>query len=234
VRSFVQPIVKELGWSPKSGESSDDRDLRAEALTTLLIAGNDLSVAREARKLVGRNLAGKLTLDPQLRETLIMIAAREGDAALYERYLKAQRNAATPDDQYLFRFALAAFRNPELRRRTFEWTLSDEMRNQDAGWLMGNVVYTRYGTDRAGSWRWIEENWPRIQKKVPEPMQGDVVSAAGVLCDRESLARVKAFIEANPVPSAERRNAQSLERIAQCAALKEIQSAKLQEWIAQR
>ncbi|HEV7241625.1 MAG TPA: M1 family metallopeptidase [Thermoanaerobaculia bacterium] len=234
VRSYVQPIVKELGWSPKSGESSDQRDLRAEALATLLIAGNDLSVAREARKLVERNLAGKLTLDPQLRKTLIMIAAREGDAALYDRLLKAQRNAVTPDDQYLFRFALAAFRNPELRRRTFEWTLTDEMRNQDAGWLMGNVVYARYGTDRAGSWRWIEENWPRIQKKVPEPMQGDVVAAAGVLCDRESLARVKAFIEAHPVPSAERRNAQSLERIAQCAALKEIQSTKLHEWIARR
>ena len=234
VRSYVQPIVKELGWSPKNGESSDDRDLRAEALTSLLIAGNDLSVAREARKLVERNLAGKLALDPQLRETLIMLAAREGDAALYDRLLKAQRNAATPDDQYIFRFALAAFRNPELKRRTLEWTLSDEMRNQDAGWLMGNVVYTRYGTDRVGSWRWIEENWPRIQKKVPEPMQGDVAAAAGVLCDRESLARVKAFIEAHPVPSAERRNAQSLERIEQCAALREIQSAKLHEWVGGR
>lgn len=231
VRSYVQPIVKQLGWTPKSGESSDDRDLRAEALATLLIAGNDLSVAREARKLVERNLAGKLTLDPQLRETLVMLAAREGDAALYDRLLKAQRSAATPDDQYLFRFALGAFRNPELKRRTFEWALSDEMRNQDAGWLMGSVVYTRYGTDRVAGWRWIEENWPRIRNKVPEPMQGDVVAVASVLCDRESLARVKAFIAANPIPSAERRNAQSLERIAQCAALHDIQSVKLHEWL---
>jgi len=234
VRSYVQPIVKDLGWSPKPGESIDDNELRSAALNALLVAGNDLSVAREARKLVERELAGKSKLDPQLRETLVMLAAREGDAALYERLLKARRSAATPDDQYLFMFALSAFRNPTLRARTFDWALSDEVRNQDSGWLMSFTVYSPVATDRPGAWSWIEENWPRIQKKIPEPMQGGVMSAAGVLCDRQSLARVKAFIEAHPLPSAERRNAQSLERIAQCVALREIQSAKLHEWIAGR
>ncbi|HEX6096493.1 MAG TPA: M1 family metallopeptidase [Thermoanaerobaculia bacterium] len=234
VRAYVQPIVKALGWSPKPGESSDDRDLRAEALSTLLVAGNDLSVAREARRLVERDLTGKPGLDPQLREALIALAAREGDAALYDRYLKARRNAATPDDQYLFMFALGRFRDPALRQRAFEWAVSDEMRNQDAGMLLNRIINAPSAADRAAAWRWVEENWPRIQKKIPEPMQGDVMGAAGVLCDRESLARVKAFAAAHPVPSGERRTAQSLERIAQCVALREIQSARLHEWLTRR
>ncbi len=234
VRSYVQPIVKELGWAPKPGESSDDSELRAAALTTLLVAGNDLSVAREARKLVERELSGKPGLDPQLREALILLAAREGDAALYERYRKAWRNAATPDDQYRFMFALGAFRNPVLRNRTFEWALSDEMRNQDSGWLMGFSMGSKYATDHEGGWAWIEKNWSRIQQKIPEPAHGDVMSLAGTLCDAQSLARVKAFVQAHPVPSGERRIAQSLERIAQCAALREIQSQKLHEWMVKR
>jgi aminopeptidase N len=235
VRAYVQPIVKQLGWSPKPGESGDDRDLRAAALSTLLIAGNDVSVAREARRLVERDLAGgKAGLDPQLRETLIGLAATQGNTALFERYLKARRNAATPDDQYLFMFALGSFRDPVLRRRALEWALSDEMRNQDAGMLLNSILTGRSATDRPGAWNWIEENWARIQKKIPEPMQGDLMGSAGVLCDRESLARVKAFAAAHPVSSGERRTAQSLERIAQCAALHDIQSPKLHEWLSRR
>ncbi|HET8773914.1 MAG TPA: M1 family metallopeptidase [Thermoanaerobaculia bacterium] len=233
-RSYVQPIVKALGWAPKPGESSDDGELRAAALTTLLLAGNDLAVAREARRLVERDLAGKPGLDPQLREALILLAAREGDAALYERYRKAWRNAATPDEQYRFLFALGAFRNPDLRSRTLEWALSDEIRNQDSGWLIGYTISSEYATDREGGWAWIEKNWPRIQQKIPEPGHGDVVAVAGTLCDPQSLARVKAFVQAHPVPSGERRIAQSLERIAQCAALQEIQSPKLHEWLGRR
>jgi aminopeptidase N len=237
VRAYVQPIVKQLGWASKNGESSDDRALRASALTALLRAGNDLSVAREARRLVQRDLAGgggKSGLDPQLRETLITLAAREGDAALYDRYLKARRSAPTPDDQYRFMYALGSFRDPALVRRTFEWVLTDDVRNQDAGLLMGSIVGGASVSDRAASWKWIQDNWARIQKKIPEPMQGDLMGAAGALCDRESLESVKAFVAAHPVPSGERRSAQALERIAQCAALREIQSAKLHEWVAGR
>ena len=52
-----------------------------------------------------------------------------------------------------------------------------------------------------------------------------------MFCDRESLARVKAFIDAHPVPSAARRNAQALERIGQCAALRDLQGPQLHQWV---
>ena len=234
VRSYLQPIVKELGWTSRPGESSDVRDLRGAALMALLAGGNDLSVAREARKLVERDLAGKARLDPELRETLIFLAAREGDAKLHDLYRKARRNAATPDDQYLFLYALSAFRDPALQRRTLEWALGDEVRNQDAGGVLSSILTSPNAASRDAAWTWLEENWPRIRTKIPGPMQGDITAAARALCGREQLARVKTFFTANPVPSGERRNAQALEQIAQCAALKEIQSAHLHEWIDSR
>jgi len=231
VRAYVQPLVKELGYVAKANESYDDRILRARALDTLVDAGNDLSVGREARKIIERDLANP-TLDPMTRQTLISVAAAAGDQALYERYLAAMRAAKTPDEYYNWFNSLAAFRDPTLLRRTLDWTLTPEVKNQDAGGLIARVVANPYG--RELGWSWVEQNWERVLARIPDRMRGRVTGTARGFCDRESLARVKTFLDAHPVPSAARQNAQTLERIGQCAALREIQSVNLHEWIARR
>jgi aminopeptidase N len=232
IRAYVQPLVKDLGYVAKADESDDDRLLRALVLTTLVHSGDDLSVAREARKLVERDLV-KPTLDPTTRKTLIPLAAAAGDKALYERYLAAMRAAKTPDEYYNWFYSLTGFRDPALLRRTLEWALTPEVKNQDAGRLIAGVVAgTRDG--RELGWTWIEQNWDRIAAKIPERMRGAVTGSARVFCDRESLARVKTFIDAHPIPSAARGTSQMLERVGQCAALRDLHSAKLHEWLTQR
>ncbi len=230
VRAYVQPLVKDLGYVARANESHDDRLLRALALESLVDAGNDLSVAREARKIVERDLA-RPTLDPMTRKTLLPVAAAAGDRALYESYLAAMRAAKTPDEYYNWFYALASFRDPALLQRTLDWALTPEVKNQDAGGLIGRVV-SQSPQGRELGWTWIEENWERVSARIPDRMRGRVTLSARTFCDRESLARVKTFIDAHPLPSAARQNAQTLERIAQCAALKEVQSAKLHEWIS--
>ncbi|HET8773915.1 MAG TPA: M1 family aminopeptidase [Thermoanaerobaculia bacterium] len=232
VRAYVQPLVKDLGYVSKANESHDDRILRELALSTLVESGGDLSVAREARKIVERDLV-KPALDPIARKTLLPLAAAAGDQALYERYLAAMRAAKTPDEYYNWFYSLVEFRDPALIRRTLEWALTPEVKNQDAGGLIGRVV-TANRSGRDVAWTWIEQNWDRIAAKLPERMRGTVTSTARVFCDRESLARAKAFIDAHPVPPAARGNAQALERVAQCAALRDLQSASLHEWLSQR
>ncbi len=232
IRAYAQPLVKDLGYVAKANESDDDRVLRALVLETLVESGNDLSVAREARKILERDLL-KPALEPTTRKTLIYLAAAAGDRALYERYVAQMRAAKTPDEYYTWFYSLVAFRDPALLRRTLEWALTPEVKNQDAGGVIARVVAGNpYG--RELGWTWIEQNWDRITAKIPERMRGTVTGTARAFCDRESLARAKAFIDAHPVPAAARGNAQALERVAQCAALRDLQSAKLHEWLTQR
>jgi len=230
IRAYTQPLVTRLGWTPKAGEPDEDRVLRGLALNTLAEAGNDLSVSREARKLVERDMSGKTKLDPTMHRNAIGLAAIGGDAKLYDSYLKAMHAAKTPDEYYTYLFSLTEFRDPALMRRTLELALSPEIKNQDAGGVIARVVANPSGHEIG--WTWIEQNWDRIRAKIPERMVGGVTATAGVFCDRETASRVKAFIDAHPIPSAARRNAQSLERIGQCAALHELQSPKLHDWIA--
>ena len=230
IRAYLQPLVKRLGWTPKAGEPDEDRVLRSSALAALVDAGNDLAISREARKLLERDMAGKAPLDPTMRRTAIGLAAAAGDAKLYDAYLKEMKRAKTPDEYYNYFYGLASFRDPALIRRTLDFALSPEVKNQDAGGLIARAI-TASPEGREIGWTWVEQNWDRIQAKLPERMQGGVTATARVFCDRDSAARVKAFFDAHPVPSAARRNAQSLERIGQCVALRELQSPRLHEWV---
>jgi aminopeptidase N len=231
VRAYLQPLVKELGWMPRPGEPDERRALRNTALTTLLETGNDLSVSREARKILERELAGRSTLDPSTRKLVIELAAATGDAKLYDAYLRTMRTMKTPDEYYNYFYGLAHFRDPALIRRTLEWALSPEVKNQDAGGLIVRAIVYNPAT-REQAWTWVEQNWNRIEAKIPDRMLGSITSSTRVFCNAEDAARAKAFLEAHPIPSAARRNAQALERIDQCIALRELQGPQLRQWIA--
>jgi aminopeptidase N len=231
IRAYLQPLVKELGWTPKPGEPDDHRILRSVALGTLVEAGNDLAVSREARRIIDRELTGKAQLDPTTRKLAIELAAATGDAKLYDAYVRTMRAQKTPDSYYLYFYSLAYFRDPVLIKRTLDWALSPEVKNQDAGGLISRAVIANPEM-RDEAWTWVEQNWDRIHSKIPERMLGGIMSSARVFCDRETATRVKAFYDAHPVASAARRNAQTIERIGQCAALREMQSPQLKQWVA--
>jgi len=233
VRAYLRPLARDLGWTPRSGESDEDRVLRRMVLSTLVEAGNDLAISREARPLLDRDIAGRAKLDPTMRRTAIELAAASGDAKLYDTYLRMMRASKTPDDYNNWLYALGAFRDPALIRRTLELALSPEVKNQDAGGLIARTIASTPDSLEIG-WTWLEQNWSRIQAKIPERMRGGIMGTARGFCDRRSLARVKTFFDAHPVPSAARRNAQSLERIGQCIALRELQAPRLHDWLEAR
>ena len=65
------------------------------------------------------------SIDPNLASVVVGLAARRGDAALYERYLERKRAAASdPEEEQRFLFGLTAFEDPELVERTLALTLT--------------------------------------------------------------------------------------------------------------
>jgi len=160
----------------------------------------------------------------------ISLAAAGGDRRLYERYLEAMRRAKSPDEYYRYFYALTEFRDPALLRRTLDFAMSDEVKNQDAGGLIASVIFKPFG--REIGWSYVEKEWAAIEKKMPERMLGGILGSGRVFCDADSLERVKAFYAKHPVKNAARTMAQSVERVGVCVALREKQSTNLHAWLA--
>ncbi len=231
IRTSLQPLASELGFTAQPQDDEARRTFRAEVLSTLGLVGRDARVLKQARTLIEKDIAGRAKLDPELRDSLTNLAAAGGDAKLHDLYVAQIRQASTPSDRNRFLNALAFFPGQALVDRTLEFALSESVKTQDL-WVMAvTAEHNPGGPDPA--WRFLAANWTRVEQKLPEPMRGGVLGSARVFCDREALERMKQFYAAHPVEEAARTTAQALERIGQCVVIRTMQSPKLHSWLAE-
>jgi aminopeptidase N len=228
--ALLRPALGDVGWSPSPEETDDTRALRATLVTALGDAARDPDVLARAGAVVLDELAKPGRVEPTLLDAAVRVAAKSGDAALYDRYLARGKGAADPDDRYRFLYGLTSFNDPSLVRRTIDYILGPDVRNQDTAGLMAALLGNR---DAHGlAWQILQARWDDLQKKTSGFAGHTVVVAAlASFCDAGTLAGVKAFFAARRMPEAERSLQQATERIQACSNLAAAQSGKLEGWL---
>jgi aminopeptidase N len=231
VSALLNPALQDVGWTPKPGESDDTRSLRATVVAALGDTARDAKVLAKARELVLHELGKPGSVDTTLLNVIVRLAALEGDAALYDRYLARAKSATDPETKYRYLYGLAAFGDPALARRTIDLILGPEVRAQDAKLFFATLL--RNPDARVLAWRLIRERWAEVQKKdvTGTPY---LVNALSVFCDAAAGKEVREFFAAHKVPDAERTLQQALERIDSCGRFAAAQRPKLDAWFAAR
>ncbi|KAB2967128.1 MAG: M1 family peptidase, partial [Thermoanaerobaculia bacterium] len=79
--------LRALGVDPRPGESDDEALLRPGLVALLAGPGEDAGLAAAVRERVERWLANRTALAPDLVPAYLKVAARNGDAALFDRML---------------------------------------------------------------------------------------------------------------------------------------------------
>ncbi|HEY3065329.1 MAG TPA: M1 family metallopeptidase [Methylomirabilota bacterium] len=166
VRDRVSPMVAELGWEPRSGESDLVRQLRGDLLRVLGVLGNDAGCHAKAAELYAVARRDPQAVDPNVLPALIAILAHAGDARRYDEFLTAFRSAATPQEEQRYLYALAAFRTVPLLEQTLARTVNGEIRTQDAPFVVRAVLMNVYGREPA--WRFVKTNWDTMDRQYPK------------------------------------------------------------------
>ncbi|HZR25175.1 MAG TPA: ERAP1-like C-terminal domain-containing protein, partial [Vicinamibacterales bacterium] len=140
--------------------------------------------------------------------------------------------AASPEEQYRYLYALADFEEPALIDRALALSTTPQIRSQDAAIYLGRFLENPAARDRA--WTFVTAHWTELASKVTVS-GGDtrIVSATGAFCDATHRDAVTAFFAAHPLPGVSRTLDQAVERINNCIALRESQSAVLGRWLEQ-
>jgi aminopeptidase N/puromycin-sensitive aminopeptidase len=120
VRSYLQPMLKETGTGPQSGEAPDTALLRALAFRVLGMIGEDPQVIAQSRELTSAYMANPQSVEPNLAAAAVRVAAEHGEAQLYNAFQDKLKNVRTPQEYYIYFYALATFRDPALLKRTLE------------------------------------------------------------------------------------------------------------------
>lgn len=124
--------------------------------------------------LVGKELDRPGTVEPTLLNVAVRLAASDGDAALYDRYLARSKAAVNPEERYQFLYSLTSFGKPDLVRRTMALAVSPDVRSQDAKIVIVNMLGNP--DTRELAWTLVRERWTEIQKKT-----GEFVGNAGIV-----------------------------------------------------
>ena len=229
VRSVFGPTLEELGPQGSKTETPNRRNARAALVGLLGNVGEDQHAIEIARRTVTEYMRDPQSVDATLVDASFPVAAAHGDAALYEAFHARLKNTSSPQDYYRYFYALAQFRDPALLKRTLEWTLTPEVRNQDLRIVL-RVLDNPAGQQLA--WDFIRERYADIQNKAGQSIFGAQFGyrAVGVFCDAKSEQEAQSFLAEHKVPGMERVGttaARAREPVHRSAAARRTQPRRL-------
>jgi puromycin-sensitive aminopeptidase len=225
VRQLVMPGIRRLGWEPRSGESDLTRSLRGALIQALATLADDPEAKAQARELELGAEAGE-SIDAHLAAAAVQIVASDGDAVDYERFRGKIADPATPQEEIRYLQALAAFREAELMDRTLHATLTDDVRSQDAPFLLARSTLNRDLGYRA--WRFIAEHWVEMNERFASSNIITLTAAIKYLSEPAQANEVAGFFETHDIPQAALQLQQNLERQRVAVALRERATPDLQ------
>jgi puromycin-sensitive aminopeptidase len=230
-RAF-EPALAAAGWDPARNERDDDRLRRAALLALVGEVGDSAAVLGEARERCLRFLADRRSLEPNLADAVVSLAARTGDEALFERYLAAAREAATPQDQRRFLLGLGAFTDTKLVDRALALTLTDAIGTQDVALLLARLLGNRAASEPA--WAFWKKRFAPLRRRMPPMLVTRPIEALPALGTRAWRKDVAGFFRAHPVATGARALRQALEQFDLNLAFDERAKRESAEWLARR
>jgi puromycin-sensitive aminopeptidase len=174
-------------------------------------------VRAEARRRLEQYLIDRTSLDANLASVVVGLAARDGDGALYERYLERKRGAATdPEEEQRFLLALAAFEVPDLIQRTLEFALGSEVRSQDRTFLLAGLLGRR--ASRLTAWDFVRAHWEQLAKLMDPMLLQNLIRGLGQLTFEPIATQVREFLLPRATEETKETIAQVTEHLAIDAA----------------
>ncbi|HTU43184.1 MAG TPA: M1 family metallopeptidase [Candidatus Aquilonibacter sp.] len=231
LRSYLNPIMNDVGWEPKPGESGEQKSLRSHLLIALGYDARDPKALEEARKVADQALQNPAAVSRELAISSVDLAALNGDQAFYDKLMAAAKTAKSPEQYYMYLFSLTQFGDAKLLERTMEYAISPEVRSQDALEVISGVMRNPAGEQLA--WKFIQSHWSAVQKSGGPFASAEIVAATHSFCSARMRDEVATFYDAHKIAAAERTFHQSIESINDCVDLRSQQEPQLASWLGQ-
>jgi puromycin-sensitive aminopeptidase len=225
-----EPAFEELGWEAAADESDDVRLRRAGLLWIVGAAAESEAVALAARVRCDAYLEDRRSLEANLADGVVSLAARGGDEQRFRRFLDAVEESDTPQEKRRFLLATADFRDPGIVDATLAMSLTDRVPTQDVMFLLGRQLANPAARER--TWAFIKRRWPKLRRRMPSLFASRLIEATPNLLTPSYRRDVARFFREHPVPSSDRALRQALERFDWYRGFHREAAARLSAWLA--
>lgn len=195
-RHLLSDLHHRLGWKPQDKEDDLTKQLRGSAIAALGTIGNDPDIISQATTAYAKFQTDPSTIDPNVIPAVVRIVAANGDQACYKQFLDLRKEAKTPQEEQRYLFALSEFSDLSLLTETLSLTITDEVRTQDAPYLLRNLMMNRYCRQEA--WQFLKDNWKIILERYPANSIARMMEGITGLVSAELETDVNQFLQENP------------------------------------
>jgi hypothetical protein len=224
IRNVYGARARELGWRAAPGEGADTKELRPTLLALVAGDGNDRELIAQATDLAWKYLDDHSAVDAELVGTVLHVAARYGDAKLFDRLLAEAKKSNDREERSRMLGALGGFVEPRLLQRALALMLADDFDlREGANLLRGGFSDPR---TRNTAFEFVKRHFDEISKKLPEPYRPYMAYTAVALCDSSRKAELEAFLKPRiePLDGGPRALKQALEQMTLCSAARKAQT----------
>jgi len=229
IQRTYSPQLERLG-QPSPTDTSNTRQMRSMLFSVLGFYGNDPAVLKQAESLAESYIADSASVDPTLGQTALSVAARHGDAKLFNKLQKLYETSNNPVRQEIALHMLARFESPELERRSLDYATSGKVRNQDAARQLAVSLTMQATRDQA--WSYVKSHWDSVKAQLTTEMGGYLVDSTGGFCSADMRDEVQQFFSTHKVAASDRALKRAVERINGCIEFRRLQEPNLKKWLA--
>lgn len=154
-QNLYAPVAEKLGWDVTKGEHHLSTLLRSLVLHRLISFSCEETI-NEAKKRFKNHIDGVCLLPADLRSVCYKAVLQTGDFCTFEEMLKLYRSTDLHEEKDRISRALGSITNIELLNKVIEFAMSEEVRAQDAVFIIVAVALNPKGRDLA--WSFFKEN----------------------------------------------------------------------------
>jgi len=231
VRRTLGPALARIGYERKPGEDEVLGTMRGDLLSWLARRGDDDKVSAFAQTAAKRYLADSSSVDPGVVDAVLNLAARRGDAALFDELQHRFETATVPAMRRRYLAALGAFDDPRLEGRALEYMLDDHVRSSESMTVMAGFA----GKNEAAGqrlFRWMLDHYDAIAARVPPPALR-FMPLMGSGCSEERLQATRTFFgdPKHDIPGIDQTLARVSDNVHGCLSLREREGRAVTEYL---
>ena len=206
----LTPIWDHLGATVRDGDDDRTRALRGLIAGQLGVAGSADMIER-CRAWFDASTADPGSVDPGLASGALRVMATIADHDLFEQILDRFRHGTTPQEQMRHLYAAARVEDPDVFGRYLDLVRSSEIRSQNLAFACRAALRNpRHGPE---TWAFVEDNWDQLLDRLPFNSVHRMIEGIEAIDDGDSAQRIESFLDEHPVPNAQIKVAQHIERM---------------------
>ncbi len=180
-----------LGLEAKAGESLDDTLLRPQLFALVADQGENGALRRAARERADAWIDDPTAIGPDMLGFVLRVAARDGDAAFFDRLTEAGTKLEDRRARQQVIRALGAFRDPEAVRKGLDLVLSGKFDIREASGVMFFLSGDREA--RQTVFDWVRASYDKLAQAMPEQFMVYMPYTAVGFCDAKHRSELAAF-----------------------------------------